>query len=65
VPIGDVQARLCDLKQLEILLRFWRANSGASLIEYSLAASIMIAVMVVGIRLASNWISAAFSAFSP
>jgi len=57
--------RLCDLKQLKIFLRFWRDNSGASLIEYSLVASLMIAVMVVGIRLASNWISAALSAFSP
>jgi Flp pilus assembly pilin Flp len=48
-----------------MFLRFWRDNSASSVLEYALIASLMIAVTVVGIRLAGNWISGAFSAFSP
>jgi len=65
VPLVMCKPRLCVLRQLANVLRFWRESSGSSLIEYSLAVSLMIALTVVGIRFASNWIAAAFSAFSP
>jgi Flp pilus assembly pilin Flp len=63
LPLVMCKPRLCVLRRLEMFWRFWRDNSASSVLEYALIASLMIAVGVVGIRLAGDWVSGAFSAF--
>jgi Flp pilus assembly pilin Flp len=51
------------------ILRLWRDSAGSSLLEYSVLITIISAVIVIGVGIASVWISEKwmdlFSAISP
>ena len=58
-------ARLRVLRRLNIFLLVWRDKSGSSLIEYSLAITLTIAMTVVGVSFVASWVSGMLSTFSP
>ena len=68
--VGNLARVLCAgrasvLSRSALLLDLWRDTSGASMIEYSFTITLLIALTVVGIRLAGNWIAGMFAPFSP
>src|SRR5262249_19280302 len=61
VSVGSVGV----LSRSELLLDLSRDTSGACMIVFSFTITLLIALTVVGIRLAVNWIAGMFAPFTP